>query len=181
MAPCRAIPWICGSCSARSHSSTIRLRSLYRLRTPERQEGLANIEEESVNVQSRGRWLLTKLPRPVLVLTFVCLAASATNQTPQGEQLDQEVRSIFAAYKAKRYDQALAQIKPLLARFPDTFEVNELMGLIYAAEVEDESAIPFLKSAVRIRPQSVPARTSLALSLVRVGQISLAEVEFKKA
>jgi tetratricopeptide (TPR) repeat protein len=134
-----------------------------------------------MDVQSRGRWLLAKLSRLVLVFTFVCLAASATNQTPQGEQLDQEVQSVFAAYKAKRYDQALAQIKPLFARFPDTFEVNELMGLIYAAEGEDESAIPFLKSAVRIRPQSVPARTSLALSLVRVGQNSLAEVEFKKA
>ena len=134
-----------------------------------------------MGARSTGRWLLTKFSRPVLILTLVCSGATATDQIGQGERLDPEVQSALAAYNAKQYDLALAKLKPLFARSPDTFQVNELMGLIYAAQGKDESAIPFLKKAVRLRPRSVPGRTNLALSLVRLGQDSLAEVELKKA
>jgi len=134
-----------------------------------------------MTAQSTGRRLDARLPGLVLLLTLIWAVAFAQDQKPQGELPDQEIQPAIEAYGAKQYDQALARLKPLLARSPDAFQVNELMGLIYAAGGKDEIAIPFLKAAVRSQPLSVSARTSLAISLARMGHDSLAEAEFKKA
>jgi tetratricopeptide (TPR) repeat protein len=111
--------------------------------------------------------------------------------TPQGvaqaeppvrsSAFQREFQSALASYEAKRYDQARKQLEPWLARLPDSFEVNELMGLVYAGQGQGERANPFLQSAVRLKPGSAVARTNLAVNLVRLGKNALAESQFKKA
>ena len=109
-------------------------------------------------------------------------AASAKEKTPaRASAFEREFQSAAAAYEAKDYARAQRQIEPLAARLPDSFEVNELMGLVYAGQGRDEKAKRFLENAVRLKPDSAAARTNLAVNLARLGKKTLAEAEFKKA
>jgi tetratricopeptide (TPR) repeat protein len=95
--------------------------------------------------------------------------------------LDRAFQSATAHYEAKEYAEAAKELEPLLARLPDSFEVNELMGLVCAAQGLDEKATRYLKNATRLKPIDAAARTNLAVNLVHLGKETLAEVEFKKA
>ncbi|PYV25963.1 MAG: hypothetical protein DMG27_08270 [Acidobacteria bacterium] len=109
-------------------------------------------------------------------------AASAKEKAPaRASAFEREFQSAAAAYEAKDYARAQRQIEPLAARLPDSFEVNELMGLVYAGQGQDEKAKRFLENAVRLKPDSAAARTNLAVNLARLGKKTLAEAEFKKA
>jgi tetratricopeptide (TPR) repeat protein len=107
--------------------------------------------------------------------------AAAEQAARPSDQLEREFQSAVAHYEAKQYAQAQRELEPLVARLPSKFEVNELMGLVYAAQGEDKKATPFLRKAVRLNPRSAAARSTLAANLVRRGQNPLAEAEFKKA
>ena len=84
-------------------------------------------------------------------------------------------------YEAKDYAEAQKELEPLLARFPNSFEVNELTGLVYAAQGQDDEANRYLENAARFKPKDPTAHTNLAVNLVHLGKDSLAEVEFRKA
>jgi len=45
---------------------------------------------------------------------------------------------------------------------PNSYEIHELLGVVYASLSEDAKAIPHLELAVRLKPDSSEARTSLA-------------------
>ena len=62
-----------------------------------------------------------------------------------------------------------------------SFEVHELLGLVYAAQSQDAKAIEHLEAAVRLKPDSAAARTNLAASLSRSGKPELAGEQFRKA
>jgi tetratricopeptide (TPR) repeat protein len=64
---------------------------------------------------------------------------------------------------------------------PQSFDVHELLGLVYSAQMQDAKASPHLQTAVRLKPNSASARTNLAANLMRLGKAELAGVEFKKA
>ena len=112
----------------------------------------------------------------------VALSQVAVAQAQKSQpDLDRAFQSATAHYEAKEYAEAAKELEPLLARLPDSFEVNELMGLVYAAQGLDEKANRYLKTATRLKPNDAAARTNLAVNLVHLGKDSLAEVEFKKA
>src|SRR5437870_3098596 len=65
--------------------------------------------------------------------------ASAEEKAPaRASAFEREFKSAVASYDAKNYEQARKQLEPLAARLPDDFEVNELMGLVYAGQGQDE-------------------------------------------
>jgi tetratricopeptide (TPR) repeat protein len=72
--------------------------------------------------------------------------------------LDRAFQSAAAHYKAKEYAEAEKDLEPLLARFPNSFEVNELMGLVYAAQGLDQKANRYLKTATRLKPNDAASR-----------------------
>jgi tetratricopeptide (TPR) repeat protein len=122
-----------------------------------------------------------------LLLAGLCIVASLgdavaqpQNSPPGTPDFDRAFQSATTHYEARQYVQAQNDLEPLLARLPDRFEVNELMGLLYAAQGQDEKANPYLKKAARLKPGDPAARTNLAVNLVHLGKDSLAEVEFKK-
>jgi len=59
--------------------------------------------------------------------------------------------------------------------------VQELLGLVYAAQSQDAKANDHLAKAVRLKPDSVAARSNLAASYARLGKMDLAEEHFSKA
>jgi tetratricopeptide (TPR) repeat protein len=95
--------------------------------------------------------------------------------------LDQEFQSAVADYNSGKFTQAADVLNQLLRAAPNNFEVQELLGLVYSAESQDANATEHLEKAVRLKPDSAPARTNLAANLVRLGKLTAAEEQFEKA
>ena len=110
----------------------------------------------------------------------VCLASSSLAQQPATD-LDQEFQSAVADYNSGKLTQAGERLDKLERVAPENFEVEELLGLVYSAQSQDAKATEYLEKAVRLKPDSPPARTNLAANLVRLGKMSAAEVQFEKA
>jgi tetratricopeptide (TPR) repeat protein len=87
----------------------------------------------------------------------------------------------LAAYRTQRYATAERELQPLLKANPNSFEVNELAGLIQVAEGDDQKANGYLAKAARLRPKLVEAKTALAANLLRLHRRADAEAEFKAA
>jgi tetratricopeptide (TPR) repeat protein len=124
------------------------------------------------------------LPVLLALPAFFALLASlpvvaADNQRIQ--RLDREFQAAVANYDSGQYAQAATQLEKLLPEAPESFEIHELLGLIYSAQSQDAKASPHLEKAVRLKPDSVAARTNLAANLSRLGKPGLAKEEFKKA
>jgi tetratricopeptide (TPR) repeat protein len=103
------------------------------------------------------------------------------NQTPQTQPLDRDFQAAVAQYESGHYAEAAAKLEALLPTVPQSFEVHELLGLVYSAQSQDAKANLHLEKAVRLKPDSAPARTNFGANLMRLGKLDLAEAEFKKA
>ncbi|HEY4051613.1 MAG TPA: tetratricopeptide repeat protein, partial [Acidobacteriaceae bacterium] len=86
-----------------------------------------------------------------------------------------------AQYNAGQFAEAAAQLEDLLPRAPKSFEVHELLGMVYAAQSQDTKAIEHLEAAVRLKPDSAPGRTNLAVSLSHAGRVESAGEQLRKA
>ncbi len=123
----------------------------------------------------------------VLNSLLFCAALAAgqdhQNQTQAhpNEVLDRQFQAAVAQYDAGRFAEAASQLEALLPYAPRTFEVHELLGLVYAAQSHDAKAVEQLQIAVRLKPDSAAARTNLAASLFHSGKTELAEAQFRKA
>ena len=111
---------------------------------------------------------------------LVVIGASAPAQNRQ-DSLNRDFQSAVTQYNAHDFAGAAAQLQKLLQQAPDSFEVHELLGLVYGAQSRNEQSVEQFKIAVRLKPDSAPARTNLATSLIHAGKIALAEKEFRKA
>lgn len=108
--------------------------------------------------------------------------AAAQEKRARGiDDVDREFQSAVAHYEARQYAEAQKELELLAARLPDNFEVSELLGLVYAAQGEDQKANPYLEKAARLHPDSGAARTNLATNLVRLGKDDMAMSELRKA
>ena len=110
-------------------------------------------------------------------------SAGAKPAAPSGSagEKDRLFRAGAEAYESGRYADAVAPLERLVREAPEVFEVHELLGLVYAAQLHDSKANEHLAKAVRLKPDSAPARSNLAASYARLGQMDLAEEHFSKA
>jgi tetratricopeptide (TPR) repeat protein len=122
---------------------------------------------------SRSPWFF---PLPLLA----CISI-ATAQIQQGQNLDREFQAAVAQYESGHLPEAAAKLEKLVHEVPESFEVHELLGLVYSGESQDARASAHLEKAVRLKPDSPEGRTNYATNLVRLGKPQLAETEFKKA
>jgi tetratricopeptide (TPR) repeat protein len=96
-------------------------------------------------------------------------------------RLDHEFQAAVAQYESGRLTEAATALEALLGEIPESFEVHELLGLVYAAQSQYSNASPHLEKAVRLKPGSASGRMNLAINLVQLGKLQSAEAEFKKA
>lgn len=120
--------------------------------------------------------------RSTSFLSWILLACAAAygagaEQEPQQRKFQEAVR----LYDSNHLDQAAVQLEQLVRELPQSFEVHELLGMVYSAQGKNAEAVEHLQNAVRLNPKSAAARTNLATSLVRVNQLGSAEIEFKRA
>jgi tetratricopeptide (TPR) repeat protein len=111
---------------------------------------------------------------------LICALPAATEDTPS-QKLDRQFQSAVAQYNAGRFAEAAEQLEKLLPQAPQSFEIHELLGLVYAAELQDSKALEHLEIAVRLKPDSAAARTNLAANLSHAGKLELAGKQLQKA
>ena len=114
-------------------------------------------------------------------LTLLLSTPLAKAQSKQDQELDRRFQAAVADYDAGRLAPAAAALEKLVLESPETFELHELLGLIYSEQSQDAKAALHFEKAVRIKPDSPEARTNYATNLARAGKLDLAEVQFKKA
>jgi tetratricopeptide (TPR) repeat protein len=115
------------------------------------------------------------------VPAYAQTSPSASSKPQPNASLDREFQAAVAQYDSGHYAEAAAGLEKLLPQVPNSFEVNELLGLVYSAQSQDAKANEHLAKAVRINPNSAAARTNLAANLTRLGKLDLAGEQFKKA
>jgi tetratricopeptide (TPR) repeat protein len=116
----------------------------------------------------------------VFLALLACISAAAAGPR-QNQDLDRQFQAAVAQYDSGRYAEAAAKLENLVREAPESFEVHELLGLVYSAQSQDAGATPHLEKAVHLKPNSAPARTNLAANFARLGKFELAEEQFKKA
>ena len=77
--------------------------------------------------------------------------------------------------------QAEVLLKPLQARHPRLYPINESLGLIYAGEGRMEDALPLLKAAVEEQPTSDVAHANLGSTYYKMGKDADALRELQQA
>jgi tetratricopeptide (TPR) repeat protein len=113
-----------------------------------------------------------------LVLLQYALTVCAVGQA---QKLNQEFQQAVTLYNEGKFVEAAVRLEGLLNSAPESFEVHELLGLVYSAQSQDVKANPHLEKAVRLKPDSAPARSNLAANLSRLGKPELALEQFRKA
>ena len=103
----------------------------------------------------------------LVVCALPAKAEPATVEDTPSQKLDRQFQSAVAQYNAGQFAEAAAQLEKLLPQAPQSFEVHELLGLVYAAESKDSKALEHVDIAVRLKPDSAAARTNLAANLSR--------------
>ncbi len=99
----------------------------------------------------------------------------------QNQELDRNYKQAASQYESGNLAEAATLLEKIVHQAPDTFEVQELLGLVYAAQSQNERANLHLEKAVHLRPDSSIARTNFANNLLHLGKLDLAEQQFKKA
>ena len=119
--------------------------------------------------------------RLVILCSLLVCASFAAAEDDQSQKLERQFQSAVAQYHAGHFAEAAAQLEDLLPHVPKSFEVHELLGLVYAAQAQDAKALEQLQIAVRLNPDSAAARTNLAANLSHAGKSDLAGEQFRKA
>ena len=119
-------------------------------------------------------------PTLFLVTALACAPIAAVSQQKRPE-LDRAFQAAVAHYNEGKLSEAAGELEQLLQQVPDSFEVHELLGMVYSGESQDKAANQHFEKAVRLKPNSAAARTNLAMNLVRVGNLDGAQDQLKKA
>src|SRR5216684_1305294 len=115
-----------------------------------------------------------------LLFLAACLhAQEATNGA--NERLDRQFQAAVAQYESGRFAEAATALETLLHEVPESFEVHELLGLVYSAQSQDAKAAAPRERAVRRSPDRAAARTTLPTNLAGGKKFPLAEEHLKKA
>lgn len=139
-----------------------------------------------------SRRLLPAMIILILFFVFFVVAHPSYSSTPQqpeqktGRQQEEsgtnpQFLAALRAYKAQQYAVAQKQLQAMVQVAPASFEVNELLGLVYVAQGDQANANQFLAKAVRLNPTLPEARTALATNLLALHRADEAEIQFRKA
>jgi tetratricopeptide (TPR) repeat protein len=115
------------------------------------------------------------------LLVFFAYGTLAPTVYAKQKDLDRDFKAAVGLYEAGKYPEAAAQLEKLVREVPESFEVQELLGLVYSAQSQDARATQHLQKAVTLKPDSAPARTNLATNLAHLGKTELATEQFRKA
>jgi tetratricopeptide (TPR) repeat protein len=121
-------------------------------------------------------WLIACAALLLTNCFFLVSAGPAQNQ-----DLDREYKQAASQYESGHLTEAAALLEKIVRRAPDSFEVQELLGMVYASQSQNGKANQCLATAVHLKPDSSAARTNLATNLIQLGKFDEAQGQLKKA
>jgi len=116
-----------------------------------------------------------------MVAVFALAGVSPLEASQAGDKREEVFQAAVAQYEAGHYSEAAVPLERLVREMPNSFDVHELLGLVYAAQSEDVKANDHLAKAVRLKPGSAAARSNLAASYAKLGRLDQAQEQFSKA
>ncbi len=126
---------------------------------------------------------MSKRLRPwtlLLLLAGLCASLLPADEFSK-QDLDRIYQSAVADYDAGRYARAAEALERVLPYATRSYEVHELLGMVYASLPDGTKAEAELKLAVQLNPNSAPARTNFGTILLHSGKTALAGEQFRKA
>ncbi len=115
-------------------------------------------------------------------LTAACALSPALGaEIEQKQQLQRKFQEAVELYDSNHLAEAAARLEALVQQHPESFDVHELLGMVYTSQGKALEANGHLQKAVRLNLNSAAARTNLATNLVKLRKFGPAELEFKKA
>jgi tetratricopeptide (TPR) repeat protein len=124
----------------------------------------------------------------VLLLWLAALAPGFWIQSAHAQQSkeisaeeEKQFETAMAALDRGETAQAEVLLKPLQARHPDLYPINESLGLLYAGQGRMEDALPLLKAAVNEQPTSDVAHANLGSTYYKMGKDADALRELEQA
>ena len=120
-------------------------------------------------------------------LIWLCLTASCAlspalgAEIEQKQQLQRKFQEAVELYDSNHLSEAAARLEALVQQVPESFDVHELLGMVYSSQGKESEANGHFAKAARLNPNSAAARTNLATNLVKLHKFGPAELEFKKA
>ncbi len=117
----------------------------------------------------------------ILILLLILAAPLSAVGAEQDAALDRAFQQAVAQYNAGKLAEAAAGLENLVHKVPNSFEIHELLGMVYAGQSKDALANQHLSTAVRLRPDSAAARTNLATNLIKMGKRESAGEQLRKA
>jgi tetratricopeptide (TPR) repeat protein len=130
-----------------------------------------------------GRRTVSKMPQflSAALCAGVLYAKVLSAEDIDKQKLDHRYQAAVADYDAGRFPEAAQQLESLLPYAPRSYELHELLGLVYASQSENTKAEDHLKIAVQLKPDSAAARTNLGATLLHSGKAALAGEQFERA
>lgn len=137
---------------------------------------------KSARAKSGGRSVSDRTRRSaVFLVSLVLWACRLSAQEPTKQDLDRIYQSAAADYDAGRYAHAADELERVLPYATRSYEVHELLGMVYASLAENAKAEAELKLAVQLNPNSAATRINFGTILLHSGKASLAGEQFRKA
>lgn len=129
---------------------------------------------------------MSRRPYPGSALAGVLLLCTFAAHAQSGKgtaapNLDREFQQASSDFDAGKYPEAATVLEKLLAKVPSSFEVHELLGMVYSAESMNDKAVDQLEEAARLNPGSAAAHTNLAAMLAQTDKSDRAAQQFQKA
>jgi tetratricopeptide (TPR) repeat protein len=117
---------------------------------------------------------------------LVLLSTSGLGQVPpsanpSAKSLKLRFEAALSDYHAQKLDAARNELETLARELPASFDVTELLGLVYSAQGKYSQALAPLEEAVGLKPDSASAHLNFATALAECGKASRAGEEFRKA
>lgn len=109
------------------------------------------------------------------------LAPALGAEVDQKQQLQRKFQEAVELYDSNHLKEAAARLERLVRQLPESFDVHELLGMVYSSQGREQDANEHLQKAASLNPNSAAARTNLATNLVKLHQLAPAELEFRKA
>ena len=124
---------------------------------------------------------MSKYSYHFLAFALIFCSAFARAQANPQQNLEDQFHVAAVDYEAGRFLEAAAILETLLPKLPRSYEVHELLGLVYGAQSQDEKAVEQLQAAIRLRPDATEGHTNLAAVLVRGHKTAAAAEQFRDA
>lgn len=126
---------------------------------------------------------MSKGPRFQILALCVVLSCAMLSRAddPLKQKLDLQYQSAVSDYDAGRFPQAAEKLESVLPYATKSFEVHELLGMVYASMSQNAKAEVHLKIAVQLKPDSAAARINLGTILLQSGKTALAGDQFQMA